>query len=189
MTQLIYAVSALGIVVIVAVSMQRSSGSNEQDVYTNEVLTHLVTIGRDIVDDIAKQNLPFDKAVDPDRLPSSATYPYIHSSDELTDVTDANFGGCSNFSLCQDIDDFHTGDGDPIEGERNGIEYEATITVQYVTEDDPNTKLSGIGTGNKSLAKEITVTVSTQAIQVNGEPISASYSRVLTYPRITNYTY
>ena len=183
---MIYAISALGIVAIIAVSMQRSSGSNEQNVYTNEVLTQLVTIGRDVVDDIGRQNLPFDAKVDPDRLPSSSTYPFVHSASELT--SDSLFGGkdvgktISTMDDADDIDDFHDL---VISGERNNLEYEATITVAYVDEDDPNNAPAG----GKSFAKEITVTVETDAIQVNGSPISAEYSRVLTYPRITNYAY
>jgi hypothetical protein len=188
MTQLIYAISALGIVALIALSMQRSSGSSEQQVYTNEVLTQLVSIGRDVVDDIARQDLPFDATVDPERLPSSATYPYVHGESELT--AESDFGGChgADLSTCEDIDDFHYRDGDdPISGERNGLEYEATISVKYVDVDSPNDDPSHAS--GKSFAKQITVTVESAAIQVNGEPISASYSRVLTYPRITNYTY
>jgi len=184
MTQVIYAIAALGIVAVIALSMQRSSGKSEQSVYTNEVLTQLVTVGRDVVDDIARQNLPFDAAVDPERLPSSATYPYVHDPNGLTDTNSTEWGNCLSFELCKDIDDFDQLD---IEGERNGLEYTATISVRYAVVEDPNSTPSDFG--GRSFAKEITVTVETDAIQVNGEPISASYSRVLTYPRITNYTY
>jgi len=167
--------------------MQRSSGSNEQNVYTNEVLTQLVTIGRDVVDDIGRQNLPFDAKVDPDRLPASLTYPYVHSASELT--ADSAFGAgdrtgktVTTMDDAEDIDDFHDL---VIKGTRNGLDYEATISVAYVDADDPNNAPAG----GKSFAKEITVTVETDAIQVNGSPISAEYSRVLTYSRITNYAY
>jgi hypothetical protein len=87
---------------------------------------------------------------------------------------------------CEDIDDFHDME---VAGERNDLEYTARIHVRYVDLDSPSDTLSGVGSGNKSYAKEIVVTVESESIQVNGEPISASYSRVLTYPRITNYAY
>lgn len=187
MSQLIYGVSALGIVVVFAVSMQRSTHTSEQAVYTNEVLTQLVTIGRDIVDDIAGKDLPFDRWVDPDRLPSSATYPYVHRAEDLTDVTSDEWGGCSNFSECRDIDDFANMDP-PLEGERNGMKYTAYIDVHYVVLDDPDETLAGTG-DQKSFAKEIVVTVEASSIQVGGEPLSADYSQVITYPRITNFSY
>lgn len=187
MSQLIYAISALGIVAVIAVSMQSSTHANEQAVYANEVLTQLVSIGRDVVDDIARQDLPFDETVDPDRLPPSATYPYVHEAWQLTDIGATDWGGCSDFAECKDIDDFD-GMDPPLEGERNGLKYTASIKVQYVDLANPNNVLTGTGS-DKSFAKEIIVTVETSAIQVKGEPISATYSQVITYPRITNFSY
>jgi len=183
---MIYAISALGIVAVIAVSMQYSSNASSQSVYTNEVLTQLVTIGRDIVDDIAAQDLPFDAKVDPDKLGPSATYPYVHDEYGLTPAAD--FGGCTDYSACDDIDDYHMwDDDDPIEGTRNGLDYMARITVRYVNMDSVNAAPSH--PSGRSFAKEIVVEVSTNAIQVDDEPISASYNRVITYPRITNYSY
>lgn len=181
MTQLIYAISALGIVAVLSVSMQSSSNMGEQSVYRNEVLTQLVTIGRDIVDEIGRRDLPFDRQVNPDSLPTPSYYPYVHEAWQLT--PSASFGGCSNFNACQDLDDFHEIDP-PITGERNGLEYTANIQVRYVDENNP----SGPA-GAQTFAKELIVTVETEAIQINGEPIAATYSRVITYPRITMYSY
>lgn len=178
MTQLIYSISALGIVVVVAVSMQRSSGATEQVVYTNEVLTQLVSVGRDVVDDIARRDLPFDAKVDPDRLPSVAVRPYVHSASELTPADE--FGGCTDFEACLDVDDFHKLDP-PLTGVRNGLDFTANIEVEYVSATDPNTK-----SGSQTFAKEITVTVESSSIVLNGKPVSASYSRVLTYPGFTD---
>lgn len=185
MTQLIYAISALGIVAVVAVAMQRSTHASEQAVYTNEVLTQLVTVGRDIVDDIARQDFPFDKEVDPDRLPSSATYPYVHDPEGLTDVTSDEWGGCTNMAECRDIDDF---DGMSSEGDRNGLNYTAHVKVEYVDLENPDSTLAGTGSA-KSYAKKITVVVESASIVVKGEPITADYSQVITYPRITNFSY
>jgi hypothetical protein len=179
MTQLIYSISALSIAVVFAVSMERSSNSGDQAIYTNEVLTQLVTVGRDVVDDIARKDLPFDEKTDPNRIPQPATYPYVLSPDNLT--PESGFGGCVDFDACLDVDDF---DGMTLEGTRNGLHYTASIDVHYVPLDDPN----GTPSGN-TWAKEITVHVESTSILFNGEPVSTSYSRVITYPRITNYTY
>jgi hypothetical protein len=190
MTQLIYAVSALGIVAVMALSMQRSSNAGERSVYTNEVLTQLVTIGRDIVDEIAGQDLPFDEAVDPERLPSSATYPYVVDPAGLTLESEfgVDSGGCAAAGTCRDIDDFHYREGDdPITGTRNELEYSAYVTVRYVQLENANEAPTDFG--GRSFAKEIVVTVESEAIQIEGEPISARYNRVITYPRITNFTY
>jgi hypothetical protein len=181
MAQLIYAISALGIVTVISVSMQNSSSVGEQSVYRNEVLTQLVTVGRDIVDEIARQDLPFDEEVNPDSLPTPSYYPYVHYAWQLTPA--AEFGGCADFYACQDLDDFHEIDP-PIEGERGGIEYTANIEVKYVDLENPSTDA-----GTQTFAKEVIVTVESESIQINGEPIAATYSRVITYPRITNYSY
>jgi len=187
MAQLIYAFSALGIATLFAVSMQNSSHGGEGAVYRNEVLTQLVTVGRDIVDEIARQDLPFDEKVDPDRIPQPATYPYVHEPENLTPEAEFGNSGCYALDSCLDLDDFHSPD-EPITGEHNGLEYSATITVRYVDVEDPMQPAPEDDSG-MSFAKEIVVTVSAHAIQVNGEPIAAEYRRVTTYPRITNFSY
>lgn len=187
MAQLIYAISALAIAMVFAVSMQSSSNSGEGAVYRNEVLTQLVTIGRDIVDEIARQDLPFDEQVDPSRIPQPATYPYVHFPVNLTPEADFGNPGCYALNSCLDLDDFHSPD-DPITGEHNGLEYSATIAVRYVDVADPTQPAPEEDSG-MSFAKEIVVTVATDAIQVNGEAIAAEYRRVMTYPRITNFSY
>jgi len=187
MAQLLYSISALGIAMMFAVSMQSSSHTGEGAVYRNEVLTQLVTIGRDIVDEIARQDLPFDEQVDPNRIPQPATYPYVFFPENLTPEAEFGNSGCYALDSCLDLDDFHSPD-DPITGEHNGLEYSATITVRYVDVEDPTQPAPEDDLG-MSFAKEIVVTVAADAIQVNGEPIAAEYRRVTTYPRITNFSY
>jgi hypothetical protein len=187
MAQMIYSASALGIAMMFAVSMQSSSNTGEGAVYRNEVLTQLVTIGRDIVDEIARQDLPFDEQVDPNRIPQPATYPYVFFPVNLTPEAEFGNSGCYALNSCLDLDDFHSPD-EPVIGEHNGLEYSATITVRYVNEADPNLPAPEEESG-MSFAKEIVVTVAADAIQVNGEPIAAEYRRVTTYPRITNFSY
>jgi hypothetical protein len=180
MAQLIYSISALGIAMVFAISIQSKSNAGEQAVYQNEVLTQLVAAGRDIVDDITQRDLPFDRWVDPDRLPVPSYYPYVHSADGLTAEDD--FGGCVDFDACLDIDDFDDMTG--IAGSRGGIDFEASIQVHYVAEEDPAAPVAG-----NTFAKEIVVTVESDAIQVFGESVAATYRRVITYPRITQYSY
>ena len=182
MTQLIYAIAALGIVAVVSVSMQGSSNAGQTAVYRNEVLTQLVTVGRDMVDQLARQDLPFDQKVDPDRIPQPATYPYVHTPGDLT--ASSSFGGLASGSALTDAQDLDDVDGLTIVGERSGLPYEAEFEVRYVSDTNPNGEASG-----QTFAKEVIVTVTSDAVIVNGSPVSATYSRVITYPQITNYTY
>jgi len=179
MTQMIYAISALGIVAVFAFMMQRSSLDNEQAMYTNEVRAQLMSIARDVADDLNRRDLPFDYATNEEVGPQPKTYPMVHSPIELTD--EISFGGCP--ATCQDLDDF---DNMEITGVREGLPYSGKIRVRYVDEDDPD--VAPIDNGGKSWAKEVSVTVKTPAIMIGNDSASVTFNMVVAYPRFTDYT-
>lgn len=181
MTQLIYAISALGIVAVFAFMMQRSSLDNEQAMYTNEVRAQLMSIARDVADDLNRRDLPFDEATNEEVGPQPKTYPMVHSPSELTD--EINFGLCSTCTEPLDLDDF---DGMPISGVREGLPYNGEIHIHYVDENDPTQAPTDYG--GKSWAKEVSVTVKTPALMIGSDSASVTFNMVVAYPRFTEYT-
>jgi hypothetical protein len=175
MAQLIYSVLGLTIAVLFATTLNTSIFSNSQRTYTNEVLTQMLGIGEDVIEDVGRRGLPFDEAVDEERYVGQILYPLVHVAWELT--PESSFGGCVVYEACLDLDDF---DGMILQRTVEGLEYEAEISVAYVDELDPT-----VETVAQTFAKKVSVAISSTAITVGGEPLRIEYSRVFAYERST----
>ncbi|MFV1981329.1 MAG: hypothetical protein ACC655_09270, partial [Rhodothermia bacterium] len=120
----------------------------------------------------------FDSKVDPDSvIVPELGYPIVLSAAQLT--PESSFGGCLDYSLCGDLDDF---DGMIVTRGAGGLDYDATIEVKYVDENDPM-----VETGIQTFAKKVRIAVTQGSLIIGGEPLSTSYSRVFIYDKPTNF--
>jgi len=176
MSQLIYSILALSVTVLFSVSLNRVFNTNTEKTYTNEVLSQMIGVGQDVLEEVGRRGLPFDEAVDEARYVGPIRYPLVHAAFELTPAS--AFGMCD--SGCTDPLDLDDYDGMTFYRTVDSLDYIATVSVQYVDELDP-TKVSA----TQTFAKLVTVEVSSEAIAISGEPLTIDYSRVFTYERST----
>jgi hypothetical protein len=175
MGQLIYSVLGLFVAVLFSTSLNSAVRVNQNRTFTNEVLSQMLGIGEDILSDVGRRSLPFDEAVDEERYDGPIQYPLVHVAWELTPAS--SFGGCNVPANCLDLDDFH---GMLQQRTVEGLDYVAEISVTYVDETNPE-----IESATQTFAKKVSVTISSEAVHVRGEPLSVTYSRVFAYERAT----
>ncbi|MFV1980691.1 MAG: hypothetical protein ACC655_06015 [Rhodothermia bacterium] len=178
MTQLIYAIAALAAVTLFSVSMRHSGVTSEQEMYITEARTRMIGVARETVEQISRMELPFDQQTDADRVNSYQVFPYVSTAGELT--PSVSFGGCTSLTTnCFDPDDFD--DLTLLDQEAEGLPYDLSVTVTYVD------TLTSVESMSQTYAKEVTVTVISPAVQISGEPVSISYSRIFAYPTVFEY--
>lgn len=175
MRQVIYAVSALMGMLILSLNMGRGARVTAHRVFLNEVETQLAGVAYDVLENIERRGVAFDEATDESQFPKPIKFPVVNDASELTPASD--FGGCSDYSLCNDVDDFH---GLTITRYTQGTQYEITLSVRYVDENDPTVQSPG-----QSFVKEISVMVTNPSVRINGEPVSVVIPRIVSYHRIT----
>jgi hypothetical protein len=181
MVHLLYALTALLMIVLFAQNMQRGVLTGELRMELNEVRTSMIGAAIDVLDDIARDNVAFDNATREDNIPNDPDslaifFPRVQSTAQLT-PEDA-FGGCVDFDFCLDVDDYH---GMILTRDMGEFTYDLSISVRYVDETNPETK-----TGYRTFAKEVAVTVSHPAILVGSDPLMVSIARVFAYNRRTS---
>lgn len=175
MTQLVYALGAIAVLMLFTTSIQRSGLAGEHEMYLTEARTRMLGVARETVDRITRMELPFDDETNPDGGADGA-YPYVTNPANLTST--ASFGGCSlvsTYSLasCLDLDDF---DGASVSDTADGIPVDISFEVVYVD------TLTGVPSGSPTFAKMLTATVTSGALLIDGNPVEVSYSRVFGYP-------
>lgn len=146
--------------------------------YLNEAVTQLTGVAYDVLEDIERQGIAFDKRTDESRYSKPIMYPLVRSSSDLTPVTE--FGGCTDFNACKDLDDF---DGLEITRTTQGFEYVINLSVRYVNEEVPTEESL-----SQTFAKRVSATVAHPSIVVNGKPLTVTISRIVTYHRVTQKT-
>ncbi len=172
--QAFYGLIAMAIVALVGLTMQRSINGNQQRIVVNEVATDLSGVAVEVLEHIGSK--AFDARTDTNKV---TVFPAVTSASQLTSPTDATeWGACTNYQLCEDIDDF---DGMMLTRNRDGLEYQITIDVEYVDPDNPDTP------SGKSYAKAVEVAVSNPYMKVGSSntPLTVNMYRVFTYQRST----
>lgn len=183
--QLLYSVAALAIVMVFSLAFRGNMIASNQKVFLNEIGTQLTGVAYDVLDDIGRKDLAFDRNTNESLLTPPINYPLINGCSENTSPGSINWGcsncgGCTDafYDGCQDIDDFHGFSGaDTV----RGILYEFDISVQYVSETDPDDNAVGV-----TCHKEVTVDVVAPWFPVGNDTLRTSLSRVFTYDRITS---
>lgn len=175
MTQLVYALGAIAVLMLFTTSIQRSGLAGEHEMYLTETRTRMLGVARETVDRITRMELPFDDETNPDGG-ADGVYPYVTDPVYLTATS--SFGGCSlastyALSTCLDLDDF---DGASVSDTADGIPVDITFEVVYVD------TLTGALSASPTFAKMLTATVRSGALLINGDSVEVSYSRVFGYP-------
>jgi hypothetical protein len=177
MAQLLYAVSALAIVMIFSLGMQRAGITGQQEMMITEARTRMLGVARETVERVSRMDMPFDAATDLTRGASEKVFPYVTSAGELT--APGSFGGCVGYiNDCLDIDDFHNFS---ISDTLNGIPVTLEFEVSYVD------ALTGAESASATFAKQLRVKVSTISIAQLDGPLTVTYSRVFAYPSTTDF--
>jgi hypothetical protein len=186
MAQTLYGFIALGLVMILSLNTFRIITETQRTMAINEVATQITGVSMEILDHIG--NRYFDHQTNPKFVfPKPPTYPYVTGESQLTGPGAAEWGvgtsGCPQGALkavddCDDIDDF---DGMVVTRDVDGLNYTATISVQYVS-------TCTLQPSGRSFAKEVEVTVVTPDALIGGSQLQVTVSRVFTYNRITCLT-
>ena len=172
--QAFYGLIAMAIVALIGLTMQRSINGNQQRIVVNEVATDLSGVAIEIIEHIGTK--AFDAKTDTNKV---TTFPAVTSHYELTDPSDGlEWGGCTNYLLCEDVDDF---DGMMFTWTKNELIYDVTIDVIYVDPDNPD-----VASG-KSFAKSVEVAVTNPYMKIGSSntPLTINMYRVFTYQRST----
>ncbi|MGA7306768.1 MAG: hypothetical protein WBW88_17985 [Rhodothermales bacterium] len=175
MHQFIYALAALGVTMVLSLTMSNGSRRAAQRIYINEAVTQLSGVAYDVLEDIERSGIAFDERTDESRFAKPIQFPLVKSSSDLTPETE--FGGCTEYTACKDIDDF---DGMEITRTTQDYSYDIGLSVRYVNESVP----SEVST-SQTFAKRIDATVKHPSITINGEPLTVTVSRIVTYHRVT----
>ena len=195
MSQLIYALGALTVLLVFNVSIQRTALQGEREMYTDEARARLMMFARETADRITRLELPFDEQIDPDRIASGSLYPYVATPTGLT--AEGDFGGClatarRGLSDCVDLDDLHA--VGPLDDDLGGLPIEYSFKVAYVDTADGSSTA-----GAKSYAKKLTISVETSAVLVDSiyaagggfkndrKNLNVTYERVFTYPNVIDF--
>jgi disulfide oxidoreductase YuzD len=178
MHQFIYALAALGLTMILSLNLSNGARRTAQSVFINEAATQLSGVAYDVLEDIERAGIAFDKETDESRHPKPVMFPLVKTSGELTPV--AQFGGCVDFDACRDVDDF---DGLQITRTTQNHVYLIDFSVRYVDESNPTEVAS-----TQTFAKRISAKVTHPSIMINGEPLQVTISRIVTYHRVTEKT-
>ncbi|HUF09164.1 MAG TPA: hypothetical protein VMO47_07585 [Rhodothermales bacterium] len=84
MTQLLYGLMALVVVMLFTIFITSAGLTGEQEMYLTEARTRMLGVARETVERLTTLELPFDYATDPDRGASGQTFPYVNSAAQLT---------------------------------------------------------------------------------------------------------
>lgn len=175
MHQFIYAIAAMGVAMVLSLSLSSGSRNAAQRAYINEAATQLSGVAYGVLEDIERSTIAFDAKTDESRYSKPITFPLVKHASELT--PESEFGGCVAYEACRDVDDF---DGLQITRTSQDYEFVVTLSVRYVAESDPTQPL-----GSQSFAKRVSATVTHPTIMINGDPLRVTVSRIVTYHRIT----
>ncbi len=171
--QVFYALIAILLLALLSLTVQRTTQRLDARMHVNEVVTQASGVATSIVEAVGVR--PFDSKTDTTKV---TAFPAVTSENQLTAAV--NFGGCTSFLLCEDIDDF---DGLVITRNRDGFEFTATITVSYVNPDNP-----ALASGSNTYAKEVLVEITNPFLFVGSRSnlITVPFRRVFTYQKTTS---
>ncbi len=186
MTQTIYGLIAIMLVMMLALNVMRIVTGTERRMVTNEVATQVRGLAVDVMEHVG--NKWFDEAINEEGI-EAWEFPLVTSVNQLT--AESGFGNTGDGAACDhttpnfydpdcdDIDDF---DGMTLDREINGIPFTAAITVQYINPDNPDLPPPG----GRTFAKEVVVVISSPFLRLGDDPITVTLRRVFAYNRITN---
>lgn len=188
MSQLIYAILAMALVLILSLNMARGISKTTSGQALNEVGTQLTGVGTEILEQIGRthfdaHNWQFGE--------STPTRPYCGrvASDRMFELSDpdpsaptSTMGDCATFSGCRYIEGF---EGLSTTVTRGELDYEVTVdTVFYV---DPNDFATASAT--QTFAKRVQITVENPFLYVGDDTtntFSLTLDRVFTYGCVTD---
>lgn len=182
MVQVLYSIAAIMLLGVTVLNINIKAHGAQDRMMFSELALEMTSVGAELLNEIGKYSY------DPAALRSVYGYT-LQDRDALR--PEGNFGAGSpcapddDFSSCLVINDFHGKTATrPITRTRNGVaytvEYDITdIRVRYVDETPPHASSDG----EKTFAKEATVTISTPAlVGGDGNPVEITMSRVYLYP-------
>ena len=164
MAQFIYSIGALSSMMLFSFLILVSRNATQQIIYVNELSTQVTGIADEVLDLIDSPDIVYDSN-------TGTLGAWKTTTGELSSYD--SFGGCKVLSACVDVDDFH---GLKATRTHQGLDYSVAITVSYVSTTNPDSVVT-----TPTLSKLVTVEVKSGAVIINGDSLSASISRVITY--------
>lgn len=187
MAQLIYAVLALALVMILSMNVQRGTGQTQRDQALNEITTLMTGVGTEVLDRVGSGHFDLYNAA----RTSDTTSVFLCG--RLTELQKdrlrpySEFGTddvhCPDYENCSYIEGYH---GLTHTVSRDGFDYDVTIRVRYYNDEAP------ADTTTPSFAKEVIVTIGNPYLYLGDDPtetLDVTMSRVFTYDWVTNPAY
>ena len=200
---LLYALIALMLVGVLALSSMRMSTQSEQRMISNEIMTQVTGLADEVLDhadaywfDEATNEqkavhqppiFPIIDASETSSLTAPSAVPGL-GSDGWSGCTDAIYTPDANTGQmrlqnsarpqsCDDLDDLH---GLQLDMDRGGLTYRVDISVEYVDPLNPATP-----SATQTFAKRLSLRIVTEDYEVAGNPLEVEMSRVFSYDRVT----
>jgi hypothetical protein len=200
---LLYALIALMLVGVLALSSMRMSTQSEQRMISNEIMTQVTGLADEVFDHadaywfdertneqrvtIQPPIFPIIQASQTSDLTSPSAVPGI-GSDGWSGCTDAIYAPDANTGQmrlqnaarpqsCDDLDDLH---GLRLDMDRGGLTYRVDVSVEYVEPLNPTNP-----SASQTFAKRLSLRIVTEDYQIAGNPLEVEMSRVFTYDRVT----
>lgn len=200
---LLYALIALMLVGVLALSSMRMSTYSEQRMISNEIMTQVTGLADEVFDhadaywfDEATNEqkavyqppiFPIIGASETSSLTAPSAVPGL-GSDGWSGCTDAIYAPDANTGQlrlqnsarpqsCDDLDDLH---GLQLDMDRGGLTYRVGISVEYVDPLNPATP-----SATQTFAKRLALRIVTEDYEVAGNPLEVEMSRVFGYDRVT----
>jgi hypothetical protein len=166
MVQTLYALTAIFLVAILSMTMNRTIHGSETRMVLHEVSAQVTPIAADLFDLIG--SLPYDAATQSGVMVRqlSRLSPVIAPSTFCDAVLSPG--------SCLVMNDLH---GQKVTRDVKGLTYEIAIALEYVDPQPP---------ANTSYKKKATVTITNPHItRANGTPLEMVFTRMFVYPRVT----
>ena len=190
MSQMIYAILAMALVMVLSLNMQRGVKQTTQGQTLNEAMTPLVGVGTEVLEHIGSTHFDgFNWNYENSRAASDKRgvaipdplKPYCGrvAVDEMLSLVSPKdpTGACTSYGTCNYIEGFNGLAAFPVQ--RGGFTYTVnSISVQFV---DPVTQAASLA---PTFAKKVTITVSNPYLYLGDDPtntFSLTMSRVFTY--------
>jgi len=161
----------MALVALLSFTVSQSQRGSQRRMAFNEVSTQASGVAVDVIEYISR--MPFDVNTDTSKV---FVWPPVTTANGLT--AEGDFGGCGNFIACESVEQF---DGVSFTRKRDGFQFNVSIDVRYVDEDNPT-----LATGYQTFAKEVTVNVANPHMTIGGNPVTLQMRRVITYDKVTD---
>lgn len=180
MSQLIYILLALVLVIVLSLNLQRGVDRTAREQTLNEVQTQLVGVGTEVLERIGRTHFDEYTLINQNAKPSCGR---VENGKEAVHFHDPGSNTCGSYDTCTYIEGFHG--LDPFTLTRGEFEFAVTIdSVGYVNPADFD-----VSSGSPTFAKRVWITIENPFMYLGDDPTNTfalKMDRTFTYGCVTD---